>query len=225
MKLIIANDLLKILPEFHVYAYLISFSSCALDKTKEVDVLLEDIYKSYPLEYDYSNITKDLKLKESRDGYKILGKDPSHTRLASEALLRRVVKGEKLYRLGDVIDLGNVLSLKTKRSVCVVDADKIVGDVKIRIGNKEDNYEGIGRGMINVTSIPVYTDDFGPFGCPTSDTLRTMVTEETKNILVMLICFFSNHDDRQDEKLLIELYEKYIKCEKIIHISEERQKL
>ena len=85
-----------------------------MEKTKEVDVLLEDIYKSYPLEYDYSNITKDLKLKESRDGYKILGKDPSHTRLASEALLRRVVKGEKLYRLGDVIDLGNVLSLKTK---------------------------------------------------------------------------------------------------------------
>ena len=64
-----------------------------------------------------------------------MGKDPSHTRPACEALLRRVVKGNELYRLGDVIDLGNILSIETLRSVCVVDSDKLVGDIVIRENN------------------------------------------------------------------------------------------
>ena len=129
-----------------------------------------------------------------------MGKDPSHTRPACEALLRRVVKGNELYRLGDVIDLGNILSIETLRSVCVVDSDKLVGDIVIRLGNSYDNYEGINRGIINVTNIPVYTDEIGPFGCPTSDTLRTAVTATTKSILVMIICFDDLEKDIDEKR-------------------------
>ena len=219
MNLTINNDIRNLIPSFDVIAYKIDFASDydAMTKSNLVDQLLNNIYIEYPKKYSYDTITKIVKLKHTRDGYKKMGKDPSHTRPASEALLRRVIKQGNLYRLGDVIDLGNILSLETLRSVCVVDFDKLQGDVEIRLGKVTDNYEGINRGIINVSNIPVYTDNIGPFGCPTSDTARTMVTSSTKSILVMIICF-DESDKEIDENKLIELYQtntKIINMKKI----------
>lgn len=211
MKINIALELKNKLPEFTVIAYTMTVDN---NTTWEVDELIGEVKKEY---YNFTALTEVVKIpkiKVSRDGYKKLGKDPSHTRLACEALLRRVVKGDELYRLGDIIDLGNILSIKTMRSVCVVDADKIVGDVTIRIGTKDDEYYGINRGQINVDKIPLYTDDLGPFGNPTSDTDRTKVTGNTKNILIMIICF--NQDDMEEDKeYMLSLYQKYTNARNI----------
>ena len=217
----ISDDLKELLPTFSVIAYEIEFDSNfnAMIASSEVDEYLEKLYDTIPNMYNYDEITKIPKLKATRDGYKKMGKDPSHTRPACEALLRRIVKGSKLYRLGDVIDVGNILSVLTLRSVCVVDLDKIVGDVVIRLGTKEDIYEGINRGLINVTNIPVYTDNVGPFGCPTSDTLRTCVTNTTKKVLVMIICFDESEKD-VDEKSLINLYQTLTKVKNIRKIGD-----
>lgn len=217
----ISNDLKKLLPSFSVIAYEIEFEDDfnAMTKSHEVDEYLDKLYETIPSIYNYDEITKILKLKATRDGYKKMGKDPSHTRPACEALLRRIVKGNKLYRLGDVIDVGNILSVLTLRSVCVVDSSKLSGDVVIRLGNKEDIYEGINRGLINVTNIPVYTDNIGPFGCPTSDTLRTCVTDSTKSILVMIICFDESEKDI-DEQKLISLYQTFTKIKNMRKIGE-----
>lgn len=217
----ISNDLKNLLPNFSVIAYEIDFESDfdAMNKSKEVDDYLEKLYTLVSSKYNYDEITKIPKLKQTRDGYKKMGKDPSHTRPACEALLRRVVKGNNLYRLGDVIDLGNILSIETLRSVCVVDKDRLVNDVLIRLGTKEDIYEGINRGLINVTNIPVYTDEIGPFGCPTSDTLRTCVTSSTKSILVMIICF-DEIEKEVDEQKLISLYQTFTKIKNIRKIGD-----
>ncbi len=217
----ISEDLRNLLPLFDVIAYEIEFTEDfnAMIKSKEVDEYLDKMYVEYPTLYNYDEITKIPKLKITRDGYKKMGKDPSHTRPACEALLRRIVKGNSLYRLGDVIDVGNILSILTLRSVCVVDLDKINGDVVIRLGKKEDIYEGINRGLINVTNIPVYTDNIGPFGCPTSDTLRTCVTSSTKRILVMIICFDESEKDLDEEKL-VSLYKTFTKIKNMRKIGE-----
>ena len=222
MNLRISNDLKELIPTFSVIAYKIDFDEKfnAMQQSKLVDEYLSNIYKTYPTIYNYDEITKIPKLKLTRDGYKKMGKDPSHTRPACEALLRRVVKGNALYRLGDVIDLGNILSIETLRSVCVVDSDKLVGDIVIRLGNSYDNYEGINRGIINVTNIPVYTDEIGPFGCPTSDTLRTAVTATTKSILVMIICFDDFEKDI-DEKRLVQLYQTNTLIKNITKIGDD----
>lgn len=212
----ISEDLRNLLPLFDVIAYEIEFTEDfnAMIKSKEVDEYLEKMYVEYPTLYNYDEITKIPKLKITRDGYKKMGKDPSHTRPACEALLRRIVKGNSLYRLGDVIDVGNILSILTLRSVCVVDLDKIASDVTIRIGNKDDIYFGINRGQINVDKIPLYTDKIGPFGNPTSDTDRTKVTSSTENILIMIICF-NQEDMEKDEEILLSLYQKYANARNI----------
>lgn len=210
MKIKIDQLLQEKLPEFSVIGYLMDVEN---NKTDEVFNLLNNLEVDLKIE----EVTNDSLIKETRDGYKRLGKDPSHTRPACEALIRRVIKGIKLYSLGDLIDLGNILSVKTKRSVCVVDANKIAGDVVIRIGCDGEYVEAINRGQINAYNLPVYVDEIGIFGSPTSDTIRTSVTIDTKQILVMIICFGSTNKE-ENEKLLLDLYQTYANAKNLIKL-------
>lgn len=215
MKLTISNDILSKLPDFNVIAYTMDVDN----KTTEiVTKYLKELEKEYYNKYQPEEITKIPRLKETRDGYKKLGKDPSHTRAATEALLRRFVKGTGIYRLGDIIDLGNILSLLTNRSVCVVDYDKLQGDILIRVGQKDEPFEAINRGSLNIHNLPVYVDDLGPFGTPTSDTDRTKVDNNTKKIYIMIICF-SHEDIHNDELLLLDIYIKYANASNIKKIE------
>ena len=204
MKLKITNELKKFVPSFKVSCY--TFTTLEKnDKENLSNDLTEafnNIAKEYQKKYILSEVTKIPKLKSTRDGYKMLGKDPSHTRPACEALVRRIIRDGSIYRLGNLIDFGNYLSIKLMKSVCMVDLDKIQGDVTIRIGSDSDYYEGINRGIINVTNLPLYTDEIGPFGNPTSDTIRTAITNDTTNVLIMLIHFDDNIED-EDEMLLL----------------------
>lgn len=211
MKINIDLELKNKLPDFSVIAYTMTVDN---NTTEDVDNLILMVKEKYTNFVPLTEVVTIPKIKVSRDGYKKLGKDPSHTRLACEALLRRMIKGDDLYRLGDIIDLGNILSIETMRSVCVVDLDKIASDVTIRIGNKDDIYFGINRGQINVDKIPLYTDKIGPFGNPTSDTNRTKVTSSTENILIMIICF-NQEDMEKDEEILLSLYQKYANARNI----------
>lgn len=212
MKLQICKDLLNVLTNFSVSAYTFSLleKNDENNLSEDITSYFEKIKNEYQDKFNIENVVNIDKIKITRDGYKKLGKDPSHTRPACEALLRRILKYGSIYRLGDVIDVGNILSLELLKSVCVVDLDKIVGDIKIRIGNKEDEYYGINRGKINVENIPLYTDELGGFGNPTSDTLRTAITSNTKNVLVMLINF-SDLNLKEDEEKLENIINNYLK--------------
>ena len=213
-KIIIINPKLKELP-FNVIGYSMDVDNLITEKVSNLfDKTIEDIKNKYKIE-DVVNIPK---IKVSRDGYKKLGIDPSRYRLACESLVRRIVKGFDVYRINDIVDLGNILSIKTHRSVCVVDLDKVVGDINIEIGTKDDIYEGINRGLININNMPVYKDDISNFGTPTSDTMRTAVSNTTTKILVMIICF-DNHDLMEDENLLINLYKNYANARNIEKLS------
>ncbi|HAX72792.1 MAG TPA: hypothetical protein DCY20_04655 [Firmicutes bacterium] len=187
MKTIMIDQELKNkLPDFCVAA--LTFEMVVTEANellkKEMNDLEAEVMQSLTLE----SLLKQERIVAARAGYKTLGKDPSRYRLATEALLRRLIKGNGLYFVNNAVDIGNVLSAKTQRSVAVLDDDKIQGDVLIRIAGDEP-YEGIGRGSINIENIPVYCDEVGPFGSPTSDTLRTAITNQTKKVLVFIISF------------------------------------
>lgn len=215
MKVTISKDILEKLPNFSVIAYTMDLENT---QKENVSIFIDETVRKLSTEYTLEQIIKEEKILQSRNGYKKLGKDPSHTRVACENLYRRIIKNQPLYRLGDIIDLGNILSLLTKRSVCVVDKDKLKGDVNIRLGTKEDIYITINRGPLNVDKIPVYEDQDSPFGCPSSDTIRTAVDKNTKSIFIMIICFENTHK-QEDEELLIDIYKKYTNAQNIIKIS------
>lgn len=186
MNIIITKELLESLPDFHIEAMKLHVE---VQSSDSIIPLVKKIEQKIGEEYSLEDVLNIPLIKEARDSYKKLGKDPSRTRLAAESLLRRIVKKNPLYTINDIVDVGNILSIETKRSTALMDFNKINGNVYIQIGTPDDRYEGIGRGSINVDKIPIYVDKVGPFGSPTSDSPRTMIDSNTKEVLLMIICF------------------------------------
>jgi len=186
MKIQIDPELQKITPSFKIGVLI---ADVVVTKNHTMDNLIQEFEQKLPKEYSIEDVVNIPIIKDGRDAYKKYGKDPSRYRLAVESLYRRIVKGNTLYRINNVVDLGNVLSLQTKKSIAVLDYNQIQGDVIVRLGTEMDNYEGIGRGKINIAQIPLYEDNIGPFGSTTSDTERTKITNKTTRILILIISF------------------------------------
>ncbi|HEY8395325.1 MAG TPA: phenylalanine--tRNA ligase beta subunit-related protein [Bacilli bacterium] len=219
MLITIKNSLLNKLPGFDIVALKMDVE---LKDSEEIKPLIKKIEKEIMEEYSLADVLNIPLIKEGRDAYKALGKDPSRYRLACESLLRRLVKGNGLYLINNLVDAGNVLSILAKRSVAVLDYDKIEGDIEIRVGTEEDEYYGIGRGKLNVSDIPVYVDRIGPFGSTTSDTERTAINDNTKTILLFIICF-SSQKMEEHEQLAKELFIKYANAKNIERLNVRKE--
>lgn len=180
-------------------------------ENKEIENLMIDCEEEISSNIDISEVVKLETIKDGRDAYKAYGKDPSRYRLAAESLYRRLAKNNCLYRINNVVDLGNVLSLSCRKSVAVLDFEKIEGDINIRLGKKSDEYEGIGRGLLNIENIPLYEDSIGPFGSTTSDTTRTMITEKSNKMLLFIVSFSGDEDLMYELEYAKEIYSKYAK--------------
>jgi DNA/RNA-binding domain of Phe-tRNA-synthetase-like protein len=148
-------------------------------------------------------------IKASRQAYKATGKDPARYRLSAEALLRRAVKEKELYRINNVVDLLNLVSISSGFSIGGYDAEKISGAVEFGIGSKDEPYTGIGRGPLNIEGLPVFRDEQGAFGTPTSDSERTCVTQTTRRFLMVIIGFGANHLLPEAGKMAVELLTLY----------------
>ena len=131
--------------------------------------------------------TLDDALQRTRALYRGIGLDPTKTRPSSEALLRRVRRGEALPRVNTIVDLCNWCSVETQIAFGVYDRDRIAGDaLTLRLGTEGEGYDGIRKDRVNVAGRLTLADAKGPFGNPTSDSLRTSVSPATTRVLFVL---------------------------------------
>jgi DNA/RNA-binding domain of Phe-tRNA-synthetase-like protein len=130
-----------------------------------------------------------------RTMYKRVGLDPTKTRPSSEALLRRVRKGDSLPRINSMVDVCNWCSLEFQLPYGLYDAAHVDGDVELRIGRAGESYSGIRKDDVHVGGRIALADRVGPFGNPTSDSARTMVTTATTK--AMLVVFAPRELDRR----------------------------
>ncbi|WP_337636973.1 phenylalanine--tRNA ligase beta subunit-related protein [Hallella sp.] len=147
----------------------------------------------------------------TRRVYRACGKDPSRYRPASEALIRRQLQGKALYQIDTLVDLVNLASIAYGYSIGGFDADKMVGDtLTLGIGREGEPYEGIGRGMINIAGLPVYRDEKGGVGTPTSDNERTKITLETTHLMVLINGYDGDESHvRENAEYIQQLLRKY----------------
>ena len=121
-----------------------------------------------------------------RTMYKRVGIDPTKTRPSSEALLRRVRKGDSLPRINSLVDVINWCSVEFQLPYGLYDLAHVTGEVTMRLGREGEEYAGIRKDAVHVAGRITVADDRGPFGNPTSDSARTMVTPATKDALVIV---------------------------------------
>lgn len=206
MNIDIASEIKKLTPNFHVGVFIADVEVKIDDRINDV---INELEARISATIDINDVVNLPVIKDGRDAYKKYGKDPSRYRLATESLLRRISKGNRLYRINNLVDLGNILSIETRKSIAVLDYEKIQGDVLIRLGKDSDEYYGIGRGKINIENIPLYEDDLGPFGSVTSDTERTMISDTTSKILLFIISFNGQENLSTELEYARQLYSTY----------------
>jgi DNA/RNA-binding domain of Phe-tRNA-synthetase-like protein len=125
----------------------------------------------------------------TRSAYRALGKDPARYRGSAEALLRRVISGKGLPRINSVVDVINLVSVESRLPIGLYDLAHVSGDIVFRAGRAGETYKGIGKFDLNLEGLPLFADAIGPHGSATSDSERTMVTAETKNVLGIIVGF------------------------------------
>lgn len=184
-----------------------------VDVKKECKELWEEINKQVSYieqNYNIDDIYKEDNIVDSRNLYKKIGKDPNRYRISSESLLRRIIQGKGIYKINNVVDTNNLISIITKFSVGSYDLDKLGNKLIFRIGKKDESYKGIGKEIINTENLPVFSDEEGAYGSPTSDSEKAMITLDTKNVMTVLIAFSDTKKLEEDLLKSKDMIEKYL---------------
>lgn len=209
MKIIVSKEIASVCPEFVGAAVeaLVKNTAYCEALWDEIKVLQAEVNQTLSNE-----LLKELPgIAATRRVYKACGKDPSRYRPASEQLMRRLLQGKDLYQIDTLVDLVNLASIKFGYSIGGFDADKLVGQtITLGVGRDGEPYEGIGRGVLNIAGLPVYRDEVGGFGTPTSDHERTKMTIETTHLLVLINGYDGNEQRVADNARYIqELLKRY----------------
>ena len=178
----------------------------------EIETAASDIVSRYQL----LEVNQRPAIAATRKLYKSLGKDPGRYRVASEALCRRVIRGLGLYRLTTLIDVVNLVSMVSGYPISGLDSDRIEGEkITLGVGEKDERYEGIGRGLLNLEGMPVYRDAIGGIATPTSDEERTKFTPSTSHVQININAFGPEMPLEETVEWTVSLLEKYASARNI----------
>lgn len=219
MQITISNTFHDVCPKFIGGAILAEVKNSAT--TPELWAEIERIANVLRNNYTTDTIKEQSGIAATREAYRRAGKDPSRYRPACEQLARRILQGKDLYSIDQLVDFGNLVSLYCGYSTAMLDAEKIKGEnITLGIGASGEPYEGIGRGVLNIENLPVYRDEDGGFATPTSDSVRTMISADTKRILLLI-----NGYDGNEERLTDALNYAYEGLKRFVEVKGEVQKI
>jgi len=139
--------------------------------------------------------------------YRRVGWEPTRYRPSSEALIRRILKGNDLYRINIAVDFGNLVSARYHIPMGLYDTGKIKGDITLDTGKEDESYEGISKPLIHAKDKLILRDNKSVFGNPTADSRRTSLDNNSKDVLAVFFCPFEVSDSYLNETL--DLLEKF----------------
>jgi DNA/RNA-binding domain of Phe-tRNA-synthetase-like protein len=148
--------------------------------------LMDEICDRKRREFTVESLAEAEPTRAVRAMFRAWDMDPSKYRPSSEALLRRVVQGKGLYRVSNVVDIGNVGSIEMGWPFGCYDRARLRPPITFRHGTTGESYEGIGKRTWHLEGRPVLADADGPFGSPISDSTRSMITEAARDVLIVV---------------------------------------
>jgi DNA/RNA-binding domain of Phe-tRNA-synthetase-like protein len=152
----------------------------------ELALLMDEICDRKRREFSVETLPDAEPVRAVRAMFREWSMDPSKYRSSSEALLRRVVQGKGLYRVSNIVDIGNLGSIETGWPYGCYDRSRVHPPIVFRHGTAGEHYERVGKEMWHLEGRPVLGDAEGPFGSPISDSTRSMITEATTQALIVI---------------------------------------
>lgn len=204
----ISKEIAKACPELHIAVVQCDVVNTASDEQlwKEITEVETLVRCSCKLE----EINKFPPIQATRQVYKRLGKDPNRYRPSAEALRRRILRELPLYKIDTLVDIINLLSIRSGYSIGGFDAGKIDGNLVLGVGQEGELYHGIGRGELNIAGLPVYRDNQGGVGTPTSDEERTKIDIHTGKLLMIINGYSGENGLREAVSYGVDLLSRYV---------------
>ncbi|HHY27931.1 MAG TPA: hypothetical protein GX523_14535 [Desulfitobacterium dehalogenans] len=192
MNITIAKELSALCPGATLMV--LSYEAEVKESFGELLDLLDQTINDLNSRYTMADLSELRHIKDTRAAYRSLGKSPTAYRNAAEAMLRRIVKGNGLYHINNVVEVNNLMSITTGYSVGSYDRDCLTGAVAWKRAPDGENYQGIGKDILNIEHLPTLYDDKGAFGNPTSDSRRAIISSG-KHRMMSVLYSFSGQDE------------------------------
>lgn len=129
-------------------------------------------------ELDLATLSSHPPVAAMRKLFRAAGTDPTRYRPSSEALVRRLLKGDDVPSILPLVDLNNCLSARLVVPCCVMAAGTFEGPFVLRPGEEDESYESL-RGPFRLGGRPLLVDSLGPCDTPITGSQRVKVTQET----------------------------------------------
>jgi DNA/RNA-binding domain of Phe-tRNA-synthetase-like protein len=146
---------------------------------EELALLRLDVARRVRERLKLETLSEDPAVAGLRKLFRRAGCDPTRYRAGSEALLRRLLKGEELPVVHPLVDLGNCVAAELAANVCVMDADKAAPPFVLRAGRAGESMLSL-RGPFDLEGKPILFDTLGPADVPITGADRVRVTEATR---------------------------------------------
>jgi len=178
-------------------------------KNEEIWGKLEAKFKEVEVQYKTAKVPEITPIKAVIDTYKSLGLKVSDYKGSNEALLKRAIGGKGIYQINNVVEANNLVSIVSLRSVGSYDLSKLSGDVEFRAGREDETYPSTSKKALKLAKLPVLCDATGPFGSPTSDSERALITETTTELMTVIFSFDGEENLQAQMEQMGELLRTY----------------
>ncbi len=162
-------------------------------KVKSFDAALEEmksrVLKEMRERYNLGSLKDEPMFRFYRDFYWKIGLDPTKTRPAAEALIRRVLRGKPLPRINTLVDSYNLASMETGVAMATFDENKLKGNLKMREAETGEVFIGIGMNKpVTLRGGEIVVSDKAKIVAiyPYRDADNSKVTSSTTNALLMV---------------------------------------
>jgi DNA/RNA-binding domain of Phe-tRNA-synthetase-like protein len=141
--------------------------------------LRRDVAARVRASFDLERLSKHATVAGVRRLFRLAGCDPTRHRPASEAMLRRLLKGEELPAIHPLVDLNNCLSAELAVPVCMMDRERLAPPFVWRAGQRGESMMSL-KGPFNVDAKPLLLDQEGPVDVPITGSERVKITPATR---------------------------------------------
>jgi DNA/RNA-binding domain of Phe-tRNA-synthetase-like protein len=138
--------------------------------------------------FTLDNVKDDPGFRAYRDFFWSVGIDPTKTRPASEALVRRILANKQLPTINTAVDAYNLASALSGVPIAAFDADTLEGSLAMRFAMEGESFQGIGmkEPVVLKRNQAILTDSKKIIASyPYRDSDATKVTMATKNMHIV----------------------------------------
>lgn len=158
------------------------------EKSPRLEALRDEIVRSVRERYTLERIKDEPLFRAYRDFFWRVGVDPTRTRPASEALVRRILAKKMLPTINTAVDAYNLASIRTGIPIAAFDADTLGGDISMQFAEEGEEFLGIGMAtpvMLHKNQV-ILTDEGEIIAIyPYRDSDTTKITLATKRVHIV----------------------------------------